>query len=65
MLLYSRHTGSDAKTKEHTGHTTQEFQLSDLLHLPENESLSLKIKTLKFIDFPDHYLEYRMLYVSD
>lgn len=65
MLHYSRHMGPEAETEEHTGDTTQEFQLLDLLHLPENESSSLKIKTLKFTDFPDRYLEYEMPYVSD
>lgn len=64
MLCYSRHMGPEVETEEHTGDTTQEFQLLDLLHLPENESSSLKIKTLKFTDFPDRYLEYEIPYVS-
>ena len=57
--------GSDAKTEEHTGEAAQEFQLHNILHLPENESPFLRIKTLRFIHFPDCYLEYKMLYVSD
>ena len=65
MLHSSTPMGSDAKTEEHTGEAAQEFQLHNILHLPENGSPFLRIKTLTFIHFPDCHLEHKMLYVSD
>lgn len=43
--------GTDDETEEHTGETTQVFQLPDIMHLPESEASFLNIKTLKFIEF--------------